>query len=265
MASPRPSAVHVPVLVLVLVPVLVLVLGLSRAAWSQEDAPDPDGPSLIVPYEPKPQDDTTPAPARTDVTGLKPDEATRPLHVVRAGEGRRGIDQWAVLFFVATLILLAGGMVLAWQCLAMALFPVLVDRARDAARDRPWLSIMLGIPNAGGLVLVAGVGAALQGAGVLLSLVATAAFFGMAVVGLAGRAQTLGSRLVSPERADSRLATLTVGWAVMLGVAAVPFVGWVVGIWWLVGALGSTAVAVLGAILSPSTPAGPGPTPAARP
>ena len=235
----------------------------ERDPFVEEDlfAPPARAPSAERPYAVGPID----GPVRAEVEGLRPEEQQRRLHVVRASEVRRAFDQWAVMFWVPLVTLLSAAALLAWQCLLLTTFPAAVDRTREAIERRSLLSVALGAPNMCGLLLVSGLGAAIEGPGLLLTMLAGVVFLGLVLVGFAAKAQAIGLRLLGPEHAGRRLATLSLGWVVMVGVAIVPFVGWVVLAWWTLGGIGAVMLAVLSRVArSAAPPPAGGGTPAAK-
>jgi hypothetical protein len=180
------------------------------------------------------------------------------MTVVRAGEVRRAVAEW-LLPLAATVSAVVGAFaLLAAQLLGLALFPVAGARARAVATRRTWLPAGLGAVNAVGYVVVAAVAARLGPAGALVGAVATVALFGALVLGLSGRAQAIGARLLGPERRDSALAATSLGWAVMAGVGLLPVVGWTLMAWWLVQALGTSALVLMGALAAAGAGAGGG-------
>ncbi len=200
------------------------------------------------------------------VIGAQPSEHDQALQVVRAHEVRRATQEIAIPFYVA---LIYAGITLAlwaWQCLALLLIPRVVAGARSASERRPLLSPAIGIPNAIGLLLVGGAASTAGPFGALFSLLLFAVLLCLLAIGLAGKAEAIGSQLhAGSDRQRSRLGHLSTGWAVMAGVALVPVFGWAVLSWWAVGAVGSATLGLLGTAGRGTRPApGADPAPAAR-
>lgn len=209
----------------------------------------------------------TRGPARTQQTviGAQPSEQRKELHVVRAHEVRRATQEIAIPFYVALIFAGAALALWAWQCLTLVLFPGVVESARAASERRPLLTPAIGVPNGLGLLLVAGAASAAGPPGALFAMVLFTALFVVLTVGLAGKAESIGRRLLTDSgRAHGRAACLSAGWGVMAGVSLVPVFGWVVLGWWCIGAVGGGTLALLDLAIGRGRGPGAGTAPAAR-
>ncbi len=226
---------RLPTVPIALILGLVLVLVLGSAGLAQEG------------HEPP-----------TAAPDLAPEKDASPSH---RGGGQSEAEKVAMIVGTPLWIVLAGGVLLAWQCLAVLLAPGFVERAREAAAGRPVLPFLLGTANTTGLVVL-GFGAAhIHGPGTLAAGALGISLLAALVLGLAAKAETFGAALLGPERAPGRLAPLSVGWGMMWLVGIVPIAGWIPLAYWALSGIGGVTLA----LLQPARPAGGGPgSPAAR-
>lgn len=213
----------------------------------------------------------TRGPAKTveTVVGTVPSEQGREIHVVRAGEVRRAFTEMTSTLAGIFFILLGGFVMLCCQLLALAVFPGAVAAATHAAERGSVIPFALGLGTTLGVLIFVAVAVKLGPFGALLGTLAGVVVLGMLVVGLAGRAQTIGARLLGPERAGRALAPVALGWTVMFGVSLVPVIGWVLAAWWNISALGITVWSAIRALggggAGGRPPSPPGPPPAKPP
>lgn len=230
---------------------------LYRVAKAANCRVDRDGDTWIL----------TRGPAHTEQTviGAQPSEQDQELVLVRAKEVRRATQEIAIPFYVALIWIGCVLALWAWQCLALVLFPGIVESARTASERRPLLAPAIGIPNGLGLLLVGGAASVAGAPGALFSMMLFTVLFVLLTIGLAGKAEAMGRRLLSDsDRRPGRAASLSAGWGIMAGVSIVPIFGWVVLGWWSIGAVGSGTLALLDLVIGRGRTPSPGANPAAR-
>ena len=147
-------------------------------------------------------------------------------------------------FFWAGFLLVAatGGcaLLLGLLVLLQSSAPNLIGRADAAMRDRPLVSLGLGVALTAALIGLAALGRTVPPAGAF----AVAAFATLGLFGLAANAENLGCRIAwISGREGSRLSNLVIGWLVFFSAACVPYVGWFLVLpWGLASGLGALAL-----------------------
>jgi hypothetical protein len=156
---------------------------------------------------------------------------------------------------------LGGLSMFAFLALLLVTFPATVKRVREGAESRPWFAPFLGGVNVlfTGL-LVTALGQTGNGAAGLAGLVVVLAFAGVAVLGLSGKAQTLGARvLATAERRPNPMTNLAIGWPMLFLVGIIPVVGWVLFAYWTVSGVGGVLVTLFGKSKHAAPPQGQAP------
>lgn len=148
---------------------------------------------------------------------------------------------WTAFLFIAAAG--SGALLLGLLVLLQSSAPDLLGRATGALRDRPFVSLGVGIGMTAGLAGLAALGRAVPPAGAF----AVASFAGLGLFGLAAMSENLGRRIAwISGREGSRVSNLAIGWIVLFSAACVPYVGWFLVLpWGLASGLGSLAQAMV--------------------
>jgi hypothetical protein len=150
---------------------------------------------------------------------------------------------------------LGGLSLFAFLALLLVTFPATVKRVREGSEARPWFAPFLGGVNAlfAGL-LVAALAQTGNGIAGIAGIAVIVAFAGVAVLGISGKAQTLGARVLAiAERRPNPVANLAIGWPMLFLVGIIPVVGWVLLAYWTVSGVGGVLVTLFGKS-KPGTP-----------
>lgn len=159
--------------------------------------------------------------------------------------GGKGDTAGALLFgplFTALLLLPTGW---AFQALILAHAPRRGQTLLIAVQRHRWKTILLGVLNTGFVFFL--VAATSKGAPVL-GMIAFLGWSLLALVGSHGLARSLGAKVLGREQPSGPpgdLAELTLGWAILLFGASLPFVGIFLAGYWCVRATGAAILALL--------------------
>jgi hypothetical protein len=136
----------------------------------------------------------------------------------------------------------SGALLLGLLVLLQSSAPDLLGRAAAAVRERPIVSLGLGVGMTAGLVALAILGRGVPPAGAF----AAAAFATLALFGLVATAENLGRRIAwISGREGSRGSNLVIGWLVLFSASCVPYIGWFLILPWSVtSGIGALAQAV---------------------
>lgn len=153
----------------------------------------------------------------------------------------------SAFFWMGFLLITAAGscaLLLGLLVLLQASTPDLLGRAAGSLRERPFVSLGLGVGVTVGLVALASAGRVVPAAGAG----AVAVFATLALFGLAAASENLGRRIAwISGREGTRASHLATGWLVLFAASCVPFIGWFLVLPWGVasgiGALAHAAVA----------------------
>lgn len=172
--------------------------------------------------------------------------------------GGKGDAAGALLFgplFMALLLLPTGW---ALQALILAHAPRRGQTLLHAVQRHRWKTILLGVLNTGFVfLLVAVIGQAAPPLAFLALLTWTL----LALVGSHGLARALGAKVLGREQPSGPpgdLAEVSIGWAVLLFGAALPFVGMFLASYWAVRATGGAILALLAVEVPAESPEEPG-------
>lgn len=123
------------------------------------------------------------------------------------------------------------------------------NRSEDLALDIQenfWKSLLLGLANGLGLLILAGVLSKPVPAAAALAGLALCLFV---VCGLHGAARSVGTRIlerVAHKSPPNPIIALALGWFVVLYVSCVPVVGWMFGLSWILRGIGGVVLQVAG-------------------
>ncbi|HZN62795.1 MAG TPA: hypothetical protein VFC90_10370 [Planctomycetota bacterium] len=136
----------------------------------------------------------------------------------------------------------ACGLLLGLLVLLQSSAPDFLARASGALRERPLVSLGLGVALVAGLVGLAAVGKSVPPVGAF----AVGTFATLGLFALAASAEHLGRRVAWISGRDgSRVSNLAIGWLVLFGASCVPYVGWFLVLpWALTSGLGALALGV---------------------
>lgn len=214
---------------------VLLVAGLlaSPAATAQQVDP---GPRADAP-EAAPADSEAIAPAAEPSDAGEAGDAH--------GPGRHPVEGAVWILAACALTALSGLSIFAFLLLLVTVFPGTVAKVREGNEQRPVFAFFLGLVNVLFVTLLVGALSNGGGPGGLLALIILTAFTGVAVLGIASRAQMLGARtLALAERQPNAVTSLSLGWMQIFLIGILPVVGWVLFLYWSVSGIGAVLVSM---------------------
>jgi hypothetical protein len=216
--------------------------------------------------EPAPPEDAE-TPSNDDrADDAEADEETSPGETVVApapagekdGKGRRlgklgermrqdGDADMAGMIGFFGLLVLGGLSLFALQILLLVTMPAAVERVQAAVETKRLFSFVLGLVNTIFFLLLSGVLAHAGPGGGLLSAVFFFAFLFLVLFGLSGKALQIGGRTGALAGfGPNPLLNLTLGWWTIFFVSLIPFVGWVLALYWGISGVGAVILGTIG-------------------